>query len=360
MKTARSWIFWAGAISLGSVGLRLPAAEVAGGGVPPLVEIYSAVQGNLAGVSEESLNRAAVMGFLSQLKSQVTLVTNAAQADTTSAIPLIIKSTVFDGAYGFVRIGRVGPGLAGEVNKAYEQLSSSNKLKGLIVDLRFAIGYDYAAAADTADLFFKTEQPLLQWGETKAHSKAKATAIDLPLVLLVNHDTTGAAEALAAVLRQMDGALLIGSPTAGRAFLFKEVPLSTGQVLRVASGQVATGNGQELPKAGLVPDIRITVNPEDEKAYFEDPYRTLAKPFAQVAKPATNDSASVQSTNRARRRLNEAELVRMQREGMDLEGDSLPANPGQGTAIGGPVIIDPALSRGLDLLKGLALAAKRR
>ena len=35
----------------------------------------------------------------------------------------------------------------------------------------------------------------------------------------------------------------------------------------------------------MVPDIRIAVNPEDEKAYFEDPYKVLAKPFAQAAKP---------------------------------------------------------------------------
>jgi hypothetical protein len=104
------------------------------------------------------------------------------------------------------------------------------------------------------------------------------------------------------------------------------------------------------------PDIQISVNRKDERAFFEDPYRLPAKPFAQAARAGTNDLASGQSTNRTRRRLNEAELVRMQRDGVDLESESMvaPSTPA------GPVITDPALSRALDLLKGLALAYKRR
>ena len=127
--------------------------------------------------------------------------------------------------------------------------------------------------------------------------------------------------------------------------------------MRIASGTIAVGDGAKLAESGIVPDIRIAVNAEDEKAYFEDPYKVLAKPFAQAAKPSTNDLASTQSTNRPRRRLNEAELVRMQRDGIDLEAERAPAATPQSS---GPVINDPAVSRALDLLKGLALAAKRR
>ena len=323
--------------------------------LPPFTEVHSLLRSNLAGLSESELDRAAVQGLLDQLQSRIALLTNS--PSETLDVPLVTKSAVLDGAFGFVRISKVAPALPGQVSRSYEQMSATNTVKGLILDLRFAGGHDYSAAARTADLFFKTERPLLRWGEETAQSTPKTAAIEVPVVILVNHSTEGAAEALAATLRQAEGALVIGSPTAGRAFLFKEYPLSNGQKLRVASGSIATGDGEVLPASGLAPDIRIAVDLEDEKAWFTDPYRVSAKPFAQSASPAADDLFSGQSTNRPRRRMNEAELVRMQREGIDLDSTALLS---EASTPLGPVITDPALSRGLDLLKGLALAAKRR
>lgn len=334
------------------------AAEAPAPALPPFSEVYGILRSNLTQASDAELNRAAVLGFLGQFQARVSLVTNAAPAETASPnIPLVSKSVVLDGAYGLIRVARVESGLSQAVSKAYEQQASTNKLRGLILDLRFAVGLDYAAAAETADLFVPTEQPLLQWGEQTFRSTAKTPAIRVPVVVLANQDTRAAAEALAAALRSVEGALIIGSPTAGQAFQFRDIPLSTGQTLRVASGSVAVGNGDKLPATGVAPDIRITVSPDDEKAYFEDPYKVLSKPFAQAAKPSTNDLLAGQSTNRPRRRLNEAELVRMQRDGIDFEGEPMPATAG---AFSGPVITDPAVARAMDLLKGLALAAKRR
>ena len=67
--------------------------------------------------------------------------------------------------------------------------------------------------------------------------------------MLVNGETRGAAEALAAALHQAGAGLIIGSPTAGAATSFKEFPLSNGERLRVATrlsggsmiSRVATG-----------------------------------------------------------------------------------------------------------------------
>jgi hypothetical protein len=356
MRLFRSTGWLAGLVA--SVLSLLPLHGQEAGQVPAFADLYSLVRSNVVGLSEADLNRAAVQGLLAQLQSQITLVTNGAGATENSAVALLSKSGILDGAYAFLRVGRVGPGLATQFRAAYESLRATNKLRGMVVDLRFAVGQDYAAAAETADLFFKTEQPLLKWGDFTARSTAKNNAIELPTVVLINHYTSGAAEALAAALRQADGDVLIGSPTAGRAYLFREFPLSNGQGVRVASGAIYTGTGQELPRTGVAPDIRITLSLEEDKAYFEDPFRAPPRPFAQSGKPGPNDVSGVQSTNLPRRRLNEAELVRMQREGMDLDAEPPPtAGPVQTT---GPVITDPTLSRGLDLLKGLALALKRR
>jgi hypothetical protein len=357
MMTFRfAWPAIAG-VALCSVAISLKSADAPAPALAPFSEVFGVVQSNLVGASESELNRAAVAGFLSQLDNRVMLVTNSAPVPEAGSLPLVTKSAVFDKGFGFIRISKVAPGIAESVRSAFTQLAATNQLKGLVLDLRFAGGTDYAAAAAAADLFVPGTQPLLNWGSAAARSSGKPIAADLPLVLLVNQATSGAAEALAGALREAGGALIIGSPSAGQACLFQDFRLSNGETLRVASGYITVGRDQKLQETGLEPDIRITVKPEDEKAYFEDPYVVLAKPFAQSARAGTNDLASIQSTNRTRRRPNEAELVRMQREGMDFEVEPLIAGPSQPAE---PVVSDPALSRALDLLKGLALAAKRQ
>src|SRR5262249_58292049 len=117
-----------------------------------------------------------------------------------------------------------------------------------------------------------------------------------------------------------DVGLLIGATTSGQASMAKEFALHTGQRLRIAVAPVQVGNGQTLPHTGLKPDIQVEVSPDDELAWFDDAYKVLSKPRrgAVAAATATNE-VNVTSTNRAsRRRINEAGLVRMLKEGQDI------------------------------------------
>src|SRR5205814_5497358 len=92
--------------------------------------------------------------------------------------------------------------------------------------------------------------------------------------------------------------------------------LSNGQRLRIATGQVRLGNGKPLSESGVVPDIDVAVPGEDEKVYFADAYKVPSRPAPPLR--ATNSVARAGSTNRtARRRVYEADLVRMQHEGLN-------------------------------------------
>ncbi len=108
-------------------------------------------------------------------------------------------------------------------------------------------------------------------GGTNIQSTVKSDAITLPIALLVNQQTSGASELLAALLRQTAGAVVIGSRTAGGARVFQEYTLSTGQKLRVAKADLELPNGQSLSEKGIVPDITIEVPPDEERAFMEDP-----------------------------------------------------------------------------------------
>lgn len=319
--------------------------------LPKFDEIYQLLRTNRGSLTEAELDRAAVNGLLDELRSRVVLITNQT-GNVASNTNALSKSLVYENAFGYFRVGEIENGLNDKFKSSFQKINSTNKLKGLVLDLRFARGTDYAAAAKTADLFFKTDQPLLRWGDDSASATAKTNAIAIPVAVLVNHDTSGAAEALAGMLREANVALVIGTNTAGQASVFKEFTLSTGQRIKIASAPVKLGNGNEIPSEGLKPDIQIAFNAADEKSYYENPFYELPKPISANASD-TNSVANNSETNRPRRRLNEAELVRMQREGISVE-EFLDASA-KSSEPDKPVITDPALVRALDLLKGLSV-----
>ena len=213
-----------------------------------------------------------------------------------------------------------------------------------------------------ADLFLAAEHPLVDWGEGWKKSSAKTNAISLPVAVLVNRMTTGAAEALAGMLRHRDVGLLLGTNTAGQASMAKEFTLKTGQRLRIAVAPLRVADDKELPFSGIKPDIEVAVDPLDELAWFENAYKVLAKPSVTAA-GSTNDNVAALTNRAPRRRLNEADLVRMTREGQSQVRDGSPLSGNIQVKAEDQipqVVNDPALARAIDLLKGLAVVQQFR
>jgi hypothetical protein len=317
---------------------------------PDFKEVYDLLRSNLGGVSEAELNQAAVEGLLAKLDSRAWLIDPSKTSAAETNVAPISSSAIFDENYGYVRIAQISGQLPAAFSASLKNLSATNKLKGLVIDLRYTSGSDYGAAAKVADRFLASEQPLLDWGGGSAKSTDKADAFRQPVAILVNHFTSGAAEALAAVLRNKDVGLLIGTNTAGEASTTKDFKLKNGETLRIAVAPVKIGDGEVVSR--LMPDIRVDVSPEDERAYFVDAYKALFKPGP--AGSGLTNVANLTITNKPpRRRLNEAELVRMLREGENPDEELVRASrPAESPK---PVIADPALARAIDLLKALAV-----
>jgi hypothetical protein len=323
-------------------------------------EVYDLIRSHLAGKSKEDLDRAAVRGLLSQLHSRVSIVSgNEGGTNVESDAPLLAKSALYEGPVAYFRVGRVGEGLANQISAAYKDLKGTNHLKGVVLDLRFADGHDYSSAAAVADLFVNKEMPLLDVGNGVVRSKAKTDAVTLPVAILVNQETSGAAEALAGVLRVTNRAMILGTNTAGEASIDKEFPLKNGQRLRIATEEIKLGDGQALPAQGIKPDIQVTVSPEDERAYMADPFKEIARPLSIIAGLGTTGTNSANGTNRSSRRINEADLIRERKEGpgKELDYSSAPTRVADAEK---PAIRDPVLGRALDLIKGIAALGQFR
>ncbi len=326
-------------------------------GLPQFDQVYNLLRTNLHGADPAQLDGAAIKGLLAQFHSKAMLVSAQTSNRPSAAVAPLGKTAIFDDSYVYFRVARVEGGLARSLMAAYRQLSRTNKsrIKGAVLDLRFAGGDDYACAGAVADCFLNSDQPLLDWGAGTARATTKTDSIAVPLAVLVNSQTSEAAEALAAALREGNAGLLIGGKTAGQASVFKDFPLANGDKLRIAVGQIKLGDGTAFA-GGVEPDIAVNTSAADEKSYLQDPYKA-----AGTAKNDPKGAAAGRSaTNFASfRRYNEAELIREHRDGSDLEEEFSPtptdADAPSAPAESAPLVTDPALARGLDLLKGLAV-----
>jgi hypothetical protein len=313
-------------------------------------EVFNVVRTNLTDISEEELSRLAATGLIKELGTKVQLVTNNASAPEPPD-EAVSRRAVYNDAYGYIQIRSVDDRLRTEFQKWITQTNGTNSLRGIVIDLRYAEGDDYAAAASVADQFVKGGEPLLKVGTNQVQSTDKSKPIDLPVAVLANKQTRGAAEALASLVRETGTGLVIGSTTAGEARLFETLTLSTGQQLKIGTVPIEVGDHKVIPSKGLLPDIAVTVNPAAERIFYQDPFRSISTSGGQVVPGSTNEIAA--GTNRTRR-FNEAELVRRHRAGINLDEAVAAADVDQ------PLIHDPVLARALDFLKGISALQQHR
>jgi hypothetical protein len=317
---------------------------------PDILEILDILKTNRpAGVSEADLNAAAVECLISTLGPKVSLIAADLAEDPAAKKP-VSKIEMFDSSIGYLRIDRVNSYLSEAASEALQSLAKTNKLLGVALDLRYARGDDYSAVSAFCDLFLSKARPLLDWGNGMKSSTGKGVTAGAPVAVLVNDQTKGAPEAVAAVLRDAGAGLIFGSQTAGGAAAPTDFKLSTGQTLRVAARPIEMGSGSKL-SGKVKPDIEIEVSAEDERTYY-------ANAFAMIQRVGGIEASATNGTNRIVRhtRFNEADLVRehslrSRGEGISIAGDK-PADA--------PPVNDPALARALDVLKGLAVVRQPR
>ncbi len=309
-------------------------------------EVYSLIQSNLSGVNAARLNDAAVSGLISALQPDVRLITNKTDAASPSnESSSVAKATVYDKNLGYIRFSSVSSSSLQDFKNALEKCG---KITGLVLDLRFAGGFDYPAAVDIASQFLPSRQPVLKVDDKTLETSGKTDALNIPVAVVVNKGTEGASEALAAILRELQVAVVIGGNTAGRTRVYKDFPLSTGQTLQIAESKVRLANGQEFSPAGMNPDLVVNTPLEEERFYLQDPYAAYVQPGQAGGSKEGNRLNLI-----PRRGLNEAELVRRHREGADLE----PPPGVEKAAVN--VVRDPALGRALDFVKGVAVVRLR-
>jgi carboxyl-terminal processing protease len=155
-----------------------------------------------------------------------------------------------------------------------ELVKAINDLRGrgarrLILDLRDNGGGLLDAAIDVAGQFVTgtvTIEIHRDKTETEFAAKSIGAALDLPLVVLVNHGTASAAEIVAGAIQDRRRGALMGDQTYGKGSVQNILLLSDGSSLHVTIAEWLTPNRRQISGHGLTPDILVARTPEDSQA----------------------------------------------------------------------------------------------
>ncbi len=174
---------------------------------------------------------------------------------------------------GYMRVAGLFTGAGAEIVACLDRWQAAGKI-GAILDLREADGTAEADVAVVAARFVSRGEMLYTMGDRQGREiktvKASAPASPtLPLMVLVDGETCGAAELLAAVLSgSVQGAMVIGQETAGDPLIREAKPLSTGRHALLATRQLKTANGAVYAGArGVQPDVVISAAALHETFY---------------------------------------------------------------------------------------------
>jgi carboxyl-terminal processing protease len=169
----------------------------------------------------------------------------------------------------YLRLNGIHEGCAAGIAAQLVQWAGEHRF-GLVLDLRGANGTSLSDAAAIAGLWAENGQPLFKMTDRRNKeleafkAKHEVAALELTVIALVDGETRGAAEALAAALAgTLREGMLVGQPTAGDPRVRECLALPSGLQLYVATRKLVTGDGRRYDGTeGVVPDIRVGAGEE--------------------------------------------------------------------------------------------------
>lgn len=175
-----------------------------------------------------------------------------------------ISTRLTQGGIGYLRVHRFRDNTGQQVFDALEELKRFDAL-ALILDLRFNPGGSADAAAEVASQFLPPGNVFIT---IKGRDGVPADLLlpeddrrlsldEMPVAVLIDDQTIGEAEAVAAALHEADRATLVGLPSSGEGSTYELVPLSDGSAIYIPTTRWFTPDGNWMGDRPLQPDILV-------------------------------------------------------------------------------------------------------
>jgi carboxyl-terminal processing protease len=197
--------------------------------------------------------------------------------------PVPINSKMLTGDVGLLDVSSLSEPSAKQIKAKLKTLVSAGARK-LILDLRDCADGSTHNGADLANYFLR--DGTIYYSQNRQGEKvqvveasAEKFITDMPMVVLIDGTTAGAAEIAAGALKDRDRAKVVGIKSFGVGSAQKTIELKSGAVLILSTAKYCTPSGkiiqdEDIRNAGIIPDVQA---PEEEKrqdlmveSYYDD------------------------------------------------------------------------------------------
>ena len=176
-------------------------------------------------------------------------------------------STSLEDEVGYISLKQFTSNSAALVADAVAELEEQGALS-FVLDIRSNPGGYLTQAVDVASLFMRSgvvvEIETVRDGTSTKSVARSTTATDKPLVVLVDGDTSAAAEVVAGALQDSQRATIVGTTTMGKGSVQRVQKLSFGGALRYTAAFYRTPLGYDINDVGISPDITVNDDGDGE------------------------------------------------------------------------------------------------
>ena len=176
--------------------------------------------------------------------------------------PLVPKARALAAGTAYLRVPEFSKATAGQIRGEIATLTRGGAAR-LVIDLRGTATGDLDFGYEAAKLFVPSG--VLGYRQARGQEKQPVSAatgdgaVTLPVAVLTDNGTAGAAEVFAAALGGNKRASVIGERTIGRAGRQKVVKLPDGAGLLLTHLLYLGPGGASLHERGVVPDVAVDV-----------------------------------------------------------------------------------------------------
>ncbi len=162
-------------------------------------------------------------------------------------------SGILEGDIGYIRLTAFSKNAGPEISRVLQDFKTQ-KLQGLILDLRSNSGGLLDAAVQISDLFLPKEKMIVSTRGRAESSKHRFMSIknpiygDLPLIVLVNRFSASASEIVAGAIQDHDRGIVLGDTTFGKGLVQTVIPLTAKSLLKITSAKYYTPSGRCIQK----------------------------------------------------------------------------------------------------------------
>lgn len=205
-----------------------------------------------------------------------------------------VKNRMLEPGYGYVRITNFQSRTTTDLLKAIADMQKTERLKGMVLDLRNNPGGVLNGAVGVSDAFI--ENGLIVYTEGRVDDSSHrylATPGDslngAPLVVLINGGSASASEIVAGAMQDHKRAIIMGTKSFGKGSVQTIQELRNGSAVKLTTARYFTPSGRSIQARGIEPDITLStvkLSENDEKAsatYSEsDLQNRLSNPNGEV------------------------------------------------------------------------------